>query len=342
MTALGTFTTRLETKVAEQLRSQRAGYLLGAGSSYLNGSGYPLAFEIWGQIKSIITDSKVRDEIQEKLDAGAQGIEHALDLLDEGKVDPGPHRQSVTDSIAKLFEPLTPTLDLHMSFVRRLDQKAESSIKVFSLNYDPLMERAAERARVRLCDGFAGHEHAFFDPAIFEERIGRIRGTHKGRQFDETIKPIHLYKLHGSTGWYESTASGVRRCAFTSPPPDLARRLMIPPQRRKANDTMALPYSVLWSAFRGHLGQSAAPLNRLACLGYGFLDEHVNAVIEHALARTDFTLLILTKTLSDDAWNRWSTKKNVVIATESRSSLKGELGLGHKDLWSFERIAQEV
>ena len=37
------FTAELETKVAQQLHSQRVGYLLGAGSSYLNGSGYPLA-----------------------------------------------------------------------------------------------------------------------------------------------------------------------------------------------------------------------------------------------------------------------------------------------------------
>lgn len=72
------------------------------------------------------------------------------------------------------------------------------------------------------------------------------------------------------------------------------------------------------------------------------MDEHVNSVIEGALARTDFTLLILTKALPDIAWTRWSVKANVVIVTENRSSLKGEVGPGHRDLWSFERIAQEV
>ena len=44
------------------------------------------------------------------------------------------------------------------------------------------------------------------------------------------------------------------------------------------------------------------PINRLVCVGYGFADEHVNAVIEAALARTDFTALIFTKELSTASW----------------------------------------
>ena len=116
---------------------------------------------------------------------------------------------------------------------------------------------------------------------------------------------------------------------------------MVPPQRRKAADTMNPPYSALWSAFRGALAQDATPLNRLACIGYGFADEHVNAVIEAALARTDFTVLIFTKALSEPAWDRWSPKSNVIIVTESQCSLKGAIGPGHTDLWSFERLAKK-
>ena len=107
-------------------------------------------------------------------------------------------------------------------------------------------------------------------------------------------------------------------------------------------DTMLPPYSALWSAFRGCLGHHASPINRLACFGYGFADEHVNAVIEAALARTDFTLLIFTKVLSDTAWNRWSVKTNAIVATESRCSLKGTSGPGHSGLWRFERLCKEV
>jgi hypothetical protein len=157
------FKKELETKVAQQLKSQRVGYLLGAGSSSLHGSGYPLAFELWDAIKDRITDTVKRDEIQAKLDAGAKGIEEALDLLDDGGPVEGPHRHLVAAAIADLFLPLTPPLDYHIEFVKRLAGRSEPHLKIFNLNYDPLIERSAERANVRLCDGFIGHEHAFFN-----------------------------------------------------------------------------------------------------------------------------------------------------------------------------------
>ena len=342
MTTEPDFMTALEAKVAEQLRAQRVGYLLGAGSSYLNNTGYPLAFELWDLIEGRIDDTQKRADIQAKLDAGAQGIEHALDLLDDGGALDTPYRHLVTGAIANFFLPKKPSLDLHIEFVRRLSHRADASVKVFNLNYDPLVERAAEAASVRLSDGFHGVEHAYFDPAVFEERIGQIRGTHKGRQFDETVKPIHLLKLHGSLGWYECPQKGVRRCAYGSTPPNSTKRLMVPPQRRKATDTMLPPYSALWSIFRGWLSQNARPLNRLACFGYGFADEHVTAVIEAALARTDFTLLTFTKEMSDPAWVRLSIKPNTVLVTASRCSLNGRVGPGHNDLWRFERLCKEV
>ncbi|MCH8178113.1 MAG: hypothetical protein IIC09_07955, partial [Proteobacteria bacterium] len=69
------FRTLLESKVAEQIQSQRVGYLLGAGSSCLNGNGYPLAFELWDKIKEYISDATKRAEIQAKLDLpGNKGI----------------------------------------------------------------------------------------------------------------------------------------------------------------------------------------------------------------------------------------------------------------------------
>ena len=273
---------------------------------------------------------------------GATGLEHALDLLDDGGATDTMYRHVVTEAIASLFQTRQPDLDIHTKFVRRLSQRPDPWVRVFSLNYDPLVERAAEVARIRILDGFLGVEHAYFAPEVFVERIGQIRGSHKGRQFDETVKPIHLLKLHGSLGWYECPIRGVRRCAYDSTLPHGTKRLMVPPQRRKAIDTMLPPYAALWSAFRGSLVHDSTPLNRLACFGYGFTDEHVNAVLEAALARTDFTLLIFAKVLSNAAWKRWSVKTNVVVVTETRCSVRGEIGPGHGDLWKFERLCEEI
>src|SRR3990172_5378101 len=170
------FTSALEAKVAEQLKAQRVGYLLGAGSSYLDNAGYPLAVELWDLIKDRITYTQKRSDIQAKLDDGARGIEHALDLLDDGGALDTPYRHLVTASVAELFLPKSPPLDLQVEFVRRLSQRADPCVKVFTLNYDPLIERAAERARVRLVDGFIGHEHAYFNSAVFSETFLQPRG----------------------------------------------------------------------------------------------------------------------------------------------------------------------
>ena len=102
------------------------------------------------------------------------------------------------------------------------------------------------------------------------------------------------------------------------------------------------PYAALWSAFRGALSQDSCPVNRLVCIGYGFMDEHVNAVIENGLGRADFTLLIFAKSLADRAWDRWSGHSKVIVVTEARCSLKGITGPGHLDFWSFERLCMEV
>lgn len=342
MAAVTDFKTDLETKVAQQLKSQRVGYLLGAGSSYLDNTGYPLASQLWDRIKGKIADPAQRDAIENMLVTRKQGIEDALDALDDNGALDTPYRHSVTAALAEVFMPMAPPLDLHSNFVHRIAQRGDPCVKVFSLNYDPLIERAAALVRVRVIDGFLGAEHSYFDPAVFEERIGRIRGTHRGKQFDETVKPIHLLKLHGSLGWYECPKNGVRRCGFAACPPTATKRLMIPPQRRKAAETMNPPYSALWSTFRGCLGQNAAPVNRLVCIGYGFADEHVNAIVEAALARTDFTVLIFAMALGDAAWGRWSPKTNAVVVTKDRCAIKGTTGPGHADLWSFERLAKEV
>jgi hypothetical protein len=175
MAAASDFTVELEAKVAQQLKSRRVGYLLGAGSSYFNGNGYPLAFQLWDLIKGSMADAAKRDDIQAKLDGGANGIEHALDLLDGGGAADTAYRHLVTDALAELFMPRFPPLDLHGEFIRRIAQRADPSVKLFDLNYDPLIERAAPHVRVRVIDGSLGAEHSYVDSAVFEERVGRFR-----------------------------------------------------------------------------------------------------------------------------------------------------------------------
>lgn len=336
------FLDDLEKKILKQLKSQRIGFLLGAGSSYLDGAGYPLMCNLWDLIKGDIPDSECND-IQSKLNEGADGIENALDLLDDGGVNETPHRSQVTRAIAKYYLRVNPSLDIHSKFLKNLSLRAHvENIPIFSLNYDPLIERASQYVKVRVVDGFIGFEPAFFDVAAFQEDAMVIRRGIMRRQYTKVQGILHLYKLHGSIGWYICSNNDMCRCAHRDIPPG-AKHLMIPPQKRKATDTMSPPYVNLWSELRGMLRQGQRPLmNRLFSVGYSMKDEHINAVIESGLARTDFTLIILAKELEDKDFRKWSSKSNVIIATQNRCSLNGITGSGHINLWDFKRISQEV
>jgi len=335
------FINRLEKKITQQLNNQHVGFLLGAGSSHLNGNGYPLATELWDLISEHVPASE-RIDIQNKLDERTNGLEQALDLLDNGGVNETPHRHSVTKAIAEHFITLNPPLETHSEFLSRLSLRTEPMIPVFCLNYDPLIERAAELKRINLIDGFQGTEHAYFVPAIFQKRIGSVQRGYRGLQWRLDTGIIHLFKLHGSIGWYECPSKGIRRCSFSFSIPTDTKHLMVPPQHRKATETMTLPYSSLWSEFRGMLQQGPFLINRLVSIGYGMCDEHVNAVIENGLARTDFTLIIFAMVLKPEVFKRWSNKRNVIIVTKDQCSLNGETGPGHPELWDFKRLIQEV
>ena len=334
------FIERLEKKVFQQLASRRVGYLLGAGSSFLGGGGYPLAAGLWEKISDAVPAME-RADIQAKLDDGASGIEHALDLLDKGGVNETPHRHLVTDAIADAFQAIVPITETHVQFLLRISKRQEHSIPVFSLNYDPLIEWAADAARVRTLDGFEGFEKAFFNPGAFQLSTGVVQRGLRLPQFRPVYGTIHLLKLHGSLGW-QGDGERAWRSAFCAKPPAGSMRLMIPPQYRKATDTMQQPYAALWSEFRAHLRHGPHLVNRLACIGYGMCDEHVNAVLDNALVRRDFTLLIFARDLSDECFARWSAQGNTIVVTQNACSLYSETGEGHEDLWSFERLAYEV
>jgi len=336
------YLSRLEHVVRTQLSNQKVGYLLGAGASYLDGAGYPLAFGLWDMIKDDITEIE-RIEIQAKLDLeGTEGIEHALDLLDQGGPTPPPHRLLVTKAIAKVFQTVSPPLEQHCDFVQRVAKRTEGFIPIFSLNYDPLIEFASVVSKVSVFDGFTGFDKAFFKPDGFEKILCSEEIVRKGKyRLTRDSGAIHLYKLHGSMGWYESGGDAFRINTKVCPE-EAWENLMIPPQYRKAFDTTSQPYSSLWTKYRMWLVHGPRLLNRLVCIGYGMRDEHVNDVIESATSRGNFTLLIFARSLVDEAFSKWSQKRNVIIVTRERSSLFSEIGPGHQKLWDFATLCKEV
>lgn len=164
-------------------------------------------------------------------------------------------------------------------------------VNVFTLNYDTLLEQAADAVGAVLLDGFVGTEQRAFRPESYEQDLYFPADTTEGRvhRFDRVL---HLYKLHGSITWLSGPPAidnpyGIRSTRFA---PKTKRRLLIYPTPAKYGETLGVPYSELFRRFASAI---ARPQSVLFAIGYGFGDYHVNAIIRQALAVPSFTLVIV-------------------------------------------------
>ena len=162
---------------------------------------------------------------------------------------------------------------------------------VFTLNYDTLVEQAADAAGVVLLDGFTGVQCRTFRPESYEQDLYFPAETTEGRvhRFDRVL---HLYKLHGSITWTANEPNidnpyGIKSAVFD---PRGSQPLLIYPTPAKYGEVLGLPYSELFRRFANSLTR---PQSVLFVIGYGFGDEHVNAIIRQALAIPSFTLVIV-------------------------------------------------
>ena len=135
------------------------------------------------------------------------------------------------------------------------------SIEIFTPNYDLLVEEALERERAPFFDGFSGSYRPFFDAASVSTDVLPSRWT-------------RLWKLHGSLGWAISGDSVVRNGRREATE-------LIYPDHLKYDQVTRLPYSALFERLRAFL---TSPDTLLLCSGFSFLDSHICAVLDEAMA----------------------------------------------------------
>ncbi|MGD9364717.1 MAG: SIR2 family protein [Desulfobacteraceae bacterium] len=177
---------------------------------------------------------------------------------------------------------------------RRQNQRR---LHLFATNYDLLVESACDDIGIHYVNGFSGVSHRRFWPEEFDIDFHRVDpGEQPKPHFYDRV--VHLVKLHGSIVW---TAS-----KDPSDPYDIEERpfqtvaaeqiagsslpLLVYPSPNKYGEVLGFPYSELFRRFSGFV---ARPQTVLFTVGYGFNDEHVNAVIRQGLAHPSFTLVIV-------------------------------------------------
>ena len=139
--------------------------------------------------------------------------------------------------------------------------RREHSIEIFTPNYDLLIEEALERARAPYFDGFSGSHRPFFDAASVSTDVLPSRWT-------------RLWKLHGSLGWGVSNDTVIRTGSREATE-------LIYPDHLKYDQITRQPYSALFERLRSFL---TSPDTLLLCSGFSFLDSHICAVLDEAMA----------------------------------------------------------
>lgn len=139
-------------------------------------------------------------------------------------------------------------------------------LEIFTTNYDILFERACERASVPIFDGFAGAHEPFFYADSLD---------------DDDLLPhpkwIRLWKLHGSVNWKAVDIAGRRRIVRGRP--DTTGEMILP-SHRKYDESRKQPYTSFIERLARVLRREHA---LLVTSGYGFRDEHINAVLYGSL-----------------------------------------------------------
>lgn len=199
-----------------------------------------------------------------RLKADAAGpTDGALGLDNQQLVEMESAIRKTISSLASPPESEIPEIVPHDQFadwIRRA--RRHHPVEVFTTNYDVLIERSFERARVPFFDGFVGSFRPYFSPDIFE---------------NDTSMPgqswTRLWKLHGSANW--SLIDNV-----TTRLSDLNHGDMILPSHRKYDESRKMPYLALMDRLASSLAVDGTLL--LTC-GYSWSDQHINSTILTAL-----------------------------------------------------------
>ena len=220
--------------------------------------------------------------------------------------------EQADEKVGSFTEPLV-TVEEHINFVTALLSRVQAGladrkrpVRLFSTNYDTLLEDALALGCFSYWDGFSGGAVAF-------------RSHRYGHLEPETAYRAHVIKLHGSIDWHLSDDGKVWRVRDRDGYPPRSGRVLIYPQSTKYLATQRDPFAAQFDLFRRAISESGE--NVLAICGYSFGDEHINQEMELAVQHPDnkTTILAFSSTLNDvlDKWRKSHWGKRLYIVTEA-------------------------
>lgn len=249
-----------------------------------------------------------------------------------------PENADGTPEVIGTYETRIVKIDNHSAFVSALFNRSQAgvaerrrAVRLFTTNYDTLLEDALALGGFSYWDGFSGGAVAY-------------RSHRYGDEEPNLRDRAHVIKLHGSIDWHLGEDDRVWRVRDGDLYPKKVSRVLIYPQSTKYLATQRDPFAAQFDLFRRALG--AREENVLATCGYSFGDEHINQEIELALQRPEnkTTILAFARGINPTL-ERWRTgpfgKRVYVIAEDglyvgTDGPFAAPAAGGKRDWWTFE------
>lgn len=199
----------------------------------------------------------------------------------------------------------------HKAFIGSLFNRGQAGIaerrtavRLFTTNYDTLLEDALALCCCSYWDGFSGGAVAY-------------RSYQYGMSQPDKGYRAHVIKLHGSIDWHLGEDDRVWRVRDGDLYPDQVSRVLIYPQATKYIATQRDPFASQFDLFRRFLGPVE---NVLITCGYSYGDEHINQEIELSLRNPEnrTTILAFSKDLNStlNKWRELPWAKRLYIMAE--------------------------
>jgi len=180
-------------------------------------------------------------------------------------------------------------LRAHRTFLSRIVRSRRSNLprpRIFTTNYDLVIERALDELGFPYIDGFSGTVDRRLNLAYYGLDFHRVETTTQ-TVVARAEGALYLHKVHGSLNWRSSVERDpltglesleVRQSADAAVGDDL---VLIYPTAAKESDSLAYPYSDLLRLLGDAVQQEDTAI---LAVGYGFADPHINRLLLRSLA----------------------------------------------------------
>lgn len=197
-------------------------------------------------------------------------------------------------------------LQPYRSFLKRLityRRPQQPRIKIFSSNYDTVVETACDIEGIHCVTGFEGQILRCLNPNAFDVDL-TFRTSGQVSVYYANV--VHLYKLHGSIDWRIISVDGIDEVIQGKA---TGGEVLIYPCYTKFAETLESPY---YEMFRRFGDATSQPQSVLLSIGYGFNDEHINQMVMRAYKNPSCQLILIEPRATQEADNLNNFVKNML------------------------------